>query len=42
MLENSYLFYCDYLKTRNIKDKSILISKTRHSYLIGPIINYNL
>lgn len=42
MLENSYLFYCDYLKKRNIKDKSILISKTRNSYLIGPIINYNL
>ena len=39
MLENSYLFYCDYLKKRNIKDKSILISKTRNSYLIGPIIN---
>ena len=39
MLENSYSFYCDYLKKRNIKDKSILISKTRNSYLIGPIIN---
>lgn len=39
MLKNNYLFYSDYLKKRNIKDKSILIAKTKKSYLIGPIIN---
>ena len=39
MLNNSYLFYGDYLKKRNIKNKSILIAKTKKSYLIGPLIN---
>ena len=39
MLKNSYLSYSDYLKKRNIKNKSILIAKTKKSYLIGPLIN---
>lgn len=39
MLKNNYLFYSDYLKKRNIKDKSILVAKTKKSYLIGPLIN---
>ena len=39
MSKNSYLFYSDYLKNRNIKNKSILIAKTKNSYLIGPLIN---
>ena len=39
MLNNNYLFYSDYLKKRNIKNKSILIAKTKKSYLIGPLIN---
>ena len=39
MLKNNYLFYSDYLKKRNIKNKSILIAKTKNSYLIGPLIN---
>ena len=38
MLKN-HLFYKDYLKNRNIDNKDILISKTKYSYLIGPIIN---
>ena len=39
MLKNNYLFYSDYLKKRNLKAKSILIAKTKYSYLIGPLIN---
>ncbi len=39
MLKNEYLFYSDYFKKRNIKNKSIMIAKTKESYLIGPIIN---
>lgn len=39
MLKNNYLFYSDYLKNRNLKNKSILIAKTKNSYLIGPAIN---
>ena len=39
MLKNNYLFYSDYLKKRNLKNKSIMIAKTKNSYLIGPIIN---
>ncbi len=39
MSKNNYLFYSDYLKERNIKDNSILIAKTKKSYLIGPLIN---
>lgn len=40
MLKNNYLFYSDYFKNRNIKNKSIMIAKTKDSYLIGPIIDY--
>ena len=39
MLKNNYLFYSDYFKKRNIENKSIMITKTKDSYLIGPIIN---
>ena len=39
MSKSRYLFYSDYLKNRNIENKSILIAKTRKSYLIGPLIN---
>ena len=41
MKTNNYLFYKDYLKKRNLKDKTILISRTNNSYLIGPLINSN-
>lgn len=41
MLETNYLFYAEYLKTKSLNNKSILISKTNNSYLIGPIINKN-
>lgn len=41
MLKNNYLFYSDYLKNRTIKNKSIMIAKTKSSYLIGPIIDHN-
>lgn len=41
MVENNYLFYSDYLKNRIIKNKSIMIAKTKNSYLIGPVIDYN-
>jgi len=39
MLRNSYLYYKDYLKNRDIEHKLILISKTNNSYLIGPLID---
>ena len=39
MKTNSYLFYKEYLKTRNLKNKTILMAKTKNSYLIGPLIN---
>lgn len=38
---NSYLFYKEYLRNRKIDNKSIFISKTNDSYLIGPLINEN-
>lgn len=41
MAKNNYLFYSDYLKTRDTKNKSIMIAKTKKSYLIGPIIDHN-
>lgn len=41
MLKNNYLFYNDYLKNRNTKSKSLLIAKTKNSYLIGPKIDSN-
>ena len=36
---NSYIFYKDYFKKRDIKDKYILLTKTNNSYIIGPLIN---
>ena len=39
MSKNNYLFYSDYLKDGIAKDKSIMIAKTKSSYLVGPIIN---
>ena len=41
MSKNSYLFYSDYLKYRSIKNKSIMIARTKNSYLVGPIIDSN-
>lgn len=41
MSKNSYLFYSDYLKHRSIKNKSIMIARTKNSYLVGPIIDSN-
>lgn len=41
MLKNNYLFYSDYLKDRNIKHKSVMIARTKSSYLVGPIIDSN-
>ena len=41
MLKNNYLFYSDYLRDRNIKNKSIILAKTKKSYLVGPIIDSN-
>lgn len=34
-----YLFYKDYLKKRNVENENVLVSKTKNSYLIGPIID---
>ena len=39
MKTNSYLLYKEYLKKRDLKNKTILIAKTKNSYLIGPLIN---
>lgn len=33
-----YEFYCEYFKTREIKEIELLVSKTKKSYLIGPKI----
>ena len=41
MQKNKYLFYSDYLKKRDIRNKIIMIAKTKSSYLIGPRINSN-
>ena len=41
MVKNNYLFYSDYLKNRDIKNKLIMIAKTKKSYLIGPIIDHD-
>lgn len=35
----NYIFYREYLYDNKIIDNSVLISKTKNSYLIGPIIN---
>jgi len=34
-----YLFYKDYFKNRDVSNKTILVSKTKNSYLIGPLTN---
>lgn len=39
MSKINYLFYSDYMKNKNLSQKSILIAKTKNSYLIGPLIN---
>ena len=41
MGKNDYLFYSEYLKDKSIIGKEILVSKTKTSYLIGPLINKN-
>lgn len=39
MKKNNYLFYSDFLNDKKIKDETILIAKTKKSYIIGPLIN---
>ena len=39
MEKNKYLLYHEYLKGRNINGKTILLSKTNDSYIIGPKID---
>ena len=39
MLENSYLFYSEYLKNRFLTDKMIMIARTKKSYLVGSLID---
>jgi len=39
--KNDYLFYSDYLKDRNTKNNSIMIARTKNSYLVGPLIDSN-
>ena len=39
MKKNNYLFYSEYLKGKSLQDKEILVSKTKTSYLIGPLLN---
>lgn len=41
MKKNNYLFYSDYLKGKDIAGKDILVSKTKDSYLMGPLLNKN-
>jgi len=41
MSKNNYLFYSDYLKDRNTKNNSIMIARTKNSYLVGPLIDSN-
>lgn len=41
MEKNNYLFYSQYLNGKSLSRKEILISKTKTSYLIGPLINQN-
>lgn len=41
MEKNNYLFYSQYLKGKSLSGKEILISKTKTSYLIGPLLNQN-
>ena len=37
----NYLFYKDFIIKNKRLEKGILISKIKHSYMIGPIINKN-
>ena len=39
MKKNNYLFYSQYLKGKPLTGKEILVSKTKTSYLIGPLLN---
>ena len=39
MKKNNYLFYSEYLKGKSLSGKEILVSKTKTSYLIGPLLN---
>lgn len=41
MEKNNYLFYSEYLKGKSFLEKEILVSKTKTSYLIGPLLNKN-
>ena len=41
MEKNNYLFYSEYLKGKSLLEKEILVSKTKTSYLIGPLLNKN-
>ena len=41
MTKNNYLFYSEYLKGKSLQEKGILVSKTKTSYLIGPLLNKN-
>ena len=41
MAKNNYLFYSEYLKGKSLREKKILVSKTKTSYLIGPLLNKN-
>lgn len=41
MGKNNYLFYSEYLKGKSLLEKEILVSKTKTSYLIGPLLNKN-
>ncbi len=39
MSKNNYQFYKDFIKKGNYLDTEILISRTKNSYLIGPLID---
>ncbi|MBR3162191.1 MAG: hypothetical protein IKF19_05620 [Bacilli bacterium] len=41
MKKINYLFYSQYLKGKSLLGKEILVSKTKTSYLIGPLLNKN-
>lgn len=39
MAKNNYLFYSEYLKGKSFLGKEILVSNTKTSCLIGPLLN---
>lgn len=39
MIKSDYLFYSDYIKNNKVLNKKIFISKTKKSFLIGPLID---